>query len=68
MTDGYALGITLLVSLTGRSPLKLIQTLEEEAEEDFDEIAAPQIADAQAGWPAAVATAIKELVLSASSK
>ena len=30
VTDGYALGITLLVALTGRSPIKLIHQCEEE--------------------------------------
>ena len=40
ITDGYALGITLLVILTGRSPLALIHKCEEEFEEDFVDIAA----------------------------
>ena len=68
MTDGYALGITLLVTLTARSPKQLIHVCEEEFEEDFGEIAAEKLADRQAHWPPAVATAIKELALSSSKK
>jgi len=47
-TDGYAVGITLLVCLTARSPLQLVDRCEEEFEEDFDDIDASSLADAQA--------------------
>ena len=47
-TDGYAVGITLLVCLTARSPLQLVDRCEEEFEEDFDDIAASSLADVKA--------------------
>ena len=37
ITDGYALGITLLVTLTVHSPLRLIEKCEDEFEGEFDE-------------------------------
>ena len=61
----YALGITLLVALTSRSPLKLVHNYEEECEADFGDISAERVADSDAGWPLGVAHQIKELVLSA---
>ena len=63
-TDGWALGITMLVALTGRSPLKIVETCEDDFDEDFEAIAAEKLADAEAGWPLPVATAIKDLVRS----
>ena len=47
-TDGYAVGITLLVCLTARSPLQLVDRCEEEFEEDFDDIDASSLADPKA--------------------
>jgi interleukin-1 receptor-associated kinase 1 len=67
VTDGWALGITLLVALTGRSPLKIINKCEEEFELDFAEIDAEKLADAGADWPPLVATTIKDVVQSAVS-
>jgi len=67
VTDGWALGITLLVALTGRSPLKIINKCEEEFELDFAEIDAEKLADVGADWPPRVATTIKDVVQSAVS-
>jgi interleukin-1 receptor-associated kinase 1 len=66
-TDGWALGITLLVAFTGRSPLSIIDKCEEAFELDFPEIDAVKLADAGAGWPPHVARAIKDVVQSAAS-
>mmetsp|Transcript_35315 Transcript_35315/g.103483 ORF Transcript_35315/g.103483 Transcript_35315/m.103483 type:complete len:116 (-) Transcript_35315:713-1060(-) len=67
-TDGWALGITMLVALTGRSPLSIINKCEEAFDEDFADIDATQLADAATGWPRHVATVLKDLVRSASQK
>ena len=67
MTDGWALGITLLVALTGRSPLSIITKCEEDFDEDFADIVAAQLADATAGWPPHAVAAFKDLVRSAAS-
>jgi len=67
MTDGWALGITLLVALTGRSPLSIITKCEEDFDEDFADIDAAQLADATAGWPSRAAAAFKDLVRSTAS-
>ena len=64
-TDGWALGITMLVALTGRSPLNIFEECEEHFDDDFELIGAKELADAQAGWPLHVATAVKDLVRSA---
>jgi len=66
-TDGWALGITLLVAFTGRSPLNMIDNCEESFELDFPDIDAVKLADAEAGWPPHVAVAIKDVVRSAAS-
>jgi interleukin-1 receptor-associated kinase 1 len=66
-TDGWALGITLLVAFTGRSPLSIIDKCEESFELDFPDIDAVKLADAGAGWPPHVAGAIKDVVQSAAS-
>ena len=63
-TDGWALGITMLVALTSRSPLQIVENCEEDLDEDFEAIEAVKLADAEAGWPTHVATAIKDLVRS----
>ena len=62
-TDGYAVGITLLVVLTGRSPLQIIKKCEEEMDCDFEELDATRLAETDADWPAHVARAIAPLVL-----
>ena len=62
---GWSLGITMLVALTGRSPLNIFEECEEHFDDDFELIGAPLLADAQAGWPLHVATAVKDLVRSA---
>ena len=67
MTDGWALGITLLVALTGRSPLSIITKCEEDFDEDFADIDAARLADANAGWPPHAVAAFKDLVRSAAS-
>jgi hypothetical protein len=68
VTDGWALGITLLVALTGRSPLSIIDKCEEAFELEFADIGAEKLADGAAGWPSHVAVAIKDLVRSAGQK
>jgi ankyrin repeat protein/serine/threonine protein kinase len=67
MTDGWALGITLLVALTGPSPLSIITKCEEDFDEDFADIDAARLADATAGWPPHAVAAFKDLVRSAAS-
>ena len=62
-TDGFAVGVTLLVVLTGRSPREIIASCEEELDCDFEELDAARLAEADAGWPAGVACAIAPLVL-----
>ena len=64
-TDGWALGITMLVALTGRSPLNIFECCEDDFEDDFEAIVAGDLADVEAGWPTHVATAIKEIVRTA---
>ena len=64
-TDGWALGITMLVALTSRSPLNIFESCEDDFEDDFEAIDAQELADAEAGWPTHVATAIKEIVRTA---
>jgi len=67
-TDGWALGITMLVALTGRSPLNIIDECEEAFDEDFADIDAGRLADSALGWPPLVATTIKDLVRSGTRK
>jgi serine/threonine protein kinase len=61
ITDGYAVGMTLLVCLTNRSPIALIDRCEAEFGRDWDEIAGHEVASSCTTWPAAVADAVKEL-------
>ena len=44
LTDGFAVGITLLVVLTNRSPFDIFFTCEEEFEEEFEELDATRLA------------------------
>ena len=60
-TDGYAIGITLLVCLTNRSEVQLTDRCEEEFDELWTDIDVTRIADAAAGWPEAAARAVKDL-------
>ncbi|EOD34222.1 hypothetical protein EMIHUDRAFT_433934 [Emiliania huxleyi CCMP1516] len=60
-TDGYAVGITLLVCLTNRSEVQLTDRCEDEFEEDWTDIDVTRIADAAAGWPDPAARAVKDL-------
>ncbi|EOD40703.1 hypothetical protein EMIHUDRAFT_360870 [Emiliania huxleyi CCMP1516] len=60
-TDGYAIGITLLVCLTNRSEVQLTDRCEDEFEEDWTDIDAAKLADVAAGWPADAARAVKDL-------
>jgi serine/threonine protein kinase len=62
ITEGFAVGRTLLVVLTRRKPVDI----EDEIEDDngdlpFGEVPAAQMADPGAGWPVEVATEIKRL-------
>ncbi|EOD31077.1 hypothetical protein EMIHUDRAFT_352830, partial [Emiliania huxleyi CCMP1516] len=60
-TDGYAIGITLLVCLTNRSEVQLTDRCEDEFEEDWTDIDAAKLADVAAGWPVDAARAVKDL-------
>ena len=64
-TDGWALGITMLVALTNRSPLQIFEKYEDQFDDDFEAIDAMELADADASWPPHVATAVKDIVRSA---
>ena len=64
MTDGFAVGVTLLVVLTNRSPFDIFTACELEFEEEFEELDATRLADPTAGWPAHAATTIKSMVRS----
>ena len=58
-TDGYAIGITLLVCLTNRSEVQLTDRCEDEFDGLWTNIDASQIADAAAGWSETAARAVK---------
>ena len=64
LTDGFAVGVTLLVVLTNRSPFDIFTACELEFEEEFEELDATRLADPTAGWPAHAATTIKSMVRS----
>jgi len=64
-TEAYAVGVTLLVVLTGRDPVDIKEVCCEACEdidEDirFEDIPAERLAQADAGWPAEVAGKIKQ--------
>ncbi|EOD33303.1 Hypothetical protein EMIHUDRAFT_229844 [Emiliania huxleyi CCMP1516] len=60
LTDGYALGITLLVALTGRGAVGLLNACDDALEEPDT---AESIAAADAGWSAAQAEELARLVV-----
>ena len=64
-TEAFAVGVTLLVVLTGRDPVDIKEVCCEACEdidEDirFDDIPAERLAQADAGWPAEVVGKIKQ--------
>ena len=67
LTDGYAVGVTLLVCLTNRSPVDIFTACEEEADQEFEYIDAVVLADRTAVWPAHAARKVKLLVRSLGS-
>jgi len=67
-TEAYAVGMTLLVLLTGRGPIDLEETCCEACEDideniRFEAIPAERLAQTGAGWPAAIAGEIKQCYL-----
>ena len=60
VTDGFALGVTLLMVLTGRSAVGLIEACDEALSDNPS--LAPDIADATAAWPDAVTTEVVKVV------
>jgi len=65
ITDGYAVGITLLVCLTNRSvDGGLVERCEDEFEEDFEDIDPMKLADASGAWPLDVARTVRALAKS----
>lgn len=67
-TDAYAVGVTLLVCLSGRPAVRgndgIFDAIEEDHEQIFGEIDPPALADSRVGWPAAVCRTLVPLVLS----
>ena len=61
LTDGFAVGVTLLVVLTRRDPVRIVDVIEEEHDAEMDDIPAEQLAEPSANWPSEVARALKEL-------
>ena len=64
-TEAYAVGMTLLVVLTGRDPVDLEEVCCEACEDideniRFEDIPVERLAQAGAGWPAGVASQIKQ--------
>ena len=67
-TEAYAVGMTLLVVLTGHDPIDLEEVCCEACEDideniRFEDIPAGRLAQAGAGWPAEVADKIKQCYL-----
>jgi serine/threonine protein kinase len=61
-TEGYAVGVTLLVILTNRDPVDIEDEIEKDHDETpFADIPAVQMAEAGAGWTVEAASTIKEL-------
>ena len=72
-TEAYAVGVTLLVVLTGRDPIDIEEACCEACEDideniRFEDIPAERLAQAGAGWPAEVAGKIKQLYLQLTNK
>ena len=67
-TDAYAVGVTLLVCLTGRPAVRgndgIFDAVESDHEQIFGEIDPPALAERGVGWPAHVCRALVPLVLS----
>jgi serine/threonine protein kinase len=62
ITEGYAVGVTLLVVLTRREPVDIEELLEDDNDgQPFAQIPAALLAEADADWPAEVAGTIKHL-------
>ena len=60
-SDGFAVGRTLLVVLTNRSAVKIIEGIEKaHDDDDFEEIDPAALGEAGAGWPAEAAQLIAE--------
>ena len=57
-TDAYAVGITLLVCLTGRAADGIVDACEKAFDADFADIDAGALADASGGWPADAARTV----------
>ena len=66
MTDGFAVGMTLLVCLTNRSPIAMVDRCEEEFDRDWDDISGHEIAGGT-DWPPDVADAVKRLCFAGGS-
>ena len=64
LSDGFAVGITLLIVLTNRSPFDIFAKCEVEFDEEFEELDATRLADPTAGWPLHAAIAVKSMVRS----
>ena len=67
LTDGFAVGVTLLVVLTNRSPVGIFTECEEAREEEFEDIDAETLADPTAGWSVHAARVVKSMVRSRSA-
>ena len=63
-SDGFAVGRTLLVVLTNRSAVKIIEGIEKaHDDDDFEEIDPAALGEEGAGWPAEAAAAIRSIYL-----
>ena len=61
-TEGFAVGVTLLVVLTNRNPVDIVDEIEIAHDDTpFADIPAVQMAEAGVGWPAEVASEVKAL-------
>lgn len=61
-TDAYAMGITLLVALSGRHPREAKEAADNALENPEDTAAVPQAIDQSAGWPVGVAQQMLRVV------
>lgn len=63
-TEGFAVGVTLLVVLTNRDPVDIEDACEEDhGDTPFAEIAPERLAESAAGWPVEVAAELKQLYM-----